>query len=1626
MGDTIPARLLFLLLLLTAVLTGAFGRDIPLPEEEAPPALFSSQLGDSEVQLFLEGRWRSELRAGFGYTYDEGTGTFTSSTLPALSEGIAFSQRPNLTLSLWLQERYFFETVITEDQTLETFLFGYNGDEGAAVEKVRMGNSDLGMGDFGFLSLPAASTDSFGAYGLFNGPSSTHHVAARFDPAGKAHKAYLGRNQIEEERLSPESYVRGRFFVLPDANVSNLRVFMEDPDGSYSGGGTTFKELGPEEMSVSAADGLVYLREPADGRVAVWYTVNGGTEIGDGSIGIDSLPGSNPGPDGQSTTLIETQDDYLDLSLSAENFNWNKFYLGIDFGAHRQVTLDGNDSLLLHVPGKWSPFELQSVYRPQSRPDDPDKLEVRLAQKEGRNGDRIDFILFQDELIRLPAGSSLRDPAARYPLAEYVEDEAAYYGPDAPGKDGEPERELLIQRLSPVSGFLQEQQALPGSIEVLRDGRQVNAYNFDPATGEVSFFYPVGQNERIDIYYRSPEAASAGSGDLLVASANRFTFSETWSGSLDLGLRWNARGQSYTVEQSEAQGSILTSAGLDYEQEHFGVSLQGAVGVHNPNTTGYRRLLGMGEGGVPVPLLPDGLYPAPPLPHPPFSLDLTKDNRGKLLYRDYYSDSFAGGRVLQHYSWSPPDDQTYAYGERVGPYLAATGSETAGNAAVFQYKLGGGEWAGGMIPLVKGEAPLDLSSTRALTFQAKHLGFEPGDTSSPDNVTVYLVFGLLPEDLDDDDKMDEESSRYDDGFDFNHTYNSTPYTMPVAPVIPWAPERSSRDTEDLDGNGVLNDHEITVVKESGSDKDFELPSGSSGWSRIHIPLSAEDREKLTAVSAVGVYIEDDGSSANGRLLLANPSFTGSSFTASPELTTGPRITTGTKLLDSGTSSYEQLLSYDDAARFNGSEPISIPINRVEWGNASGKWHATGYFDAADLEDYRELSFFMRIEPDAPGTITLSLTNPSNEGVGVKFTPTDNAWHHYTWNLDTGEVTADGNDQGASEISNPEFTVNRSVANVSRFTIEAYTSGAGALEIDEVHLHEPRTSVNAGGRGSMHWEHPEPILTAGETPLLHSLSLESSAHAETGPLAAGFTSTGASRAGSENVFSFQTFASTVELSLNADLYGGRLYPTGGYSLTVPLFGRSLRLEDSYHEGLTGELERTVARRSAVTVTAGDTASADAAFDLHWNGDALSRSWKAGGSFSPLDQLATSASLQLGANNPDPRFSQQDLQARFTSTYPLYTLRYTGGSESTRSLKAETSAQVGDETLKLQLLETFTSRTETAEAYLLSGGNALSADLSLATRNDGGSSSRYSLGYSRTFEHGDSHTGELNYLGDAEEAFRRVAAQHYLLTSIPLFELWQRSTRDEFQAASAGLSSGNYQAALSADYGRSPGSTLGHLFLPGSLHLGATRNLQREEETVRDRLELDGSSRATALNLFGRLGRYPLFSWYRTEEISHSFNYTASLPLYLEESEDKQHSFTVQQFIELQLGQESRFTWDGRWDLELPKGSQDLTLSGEWRHAAGRVAFPAFLEILEKADKPRLVHMELVELTAAFKPAGGERELRPLARHTSEFLFDELGSIGLTAAFGYLRRDAGARGTVLHTFGGELGITADFTF
>ena len=113
---------------------------------EAPEALFELDIGDAEVDFFLEGTWRASLFGGFGLLIGP-DGELISSPFPGLDTGQVFQQLPDLTFSVWLLNRFFIEASVIGDFLEKDYtyfdqnyiLMGYMGAEEEFLKRLLIG-----------------------------------------------------------------------------------------------------------------------------------------------------------------------------------------------------------------------------------------------------------------------------------------------------------------------------------------------------------------------------------------------------------------------------------------------------------------------------------------------------------------------------------------------------------------------------------------------------------------------------------------------------------------------------------------------------------------------------------------------------------------------------------------------------------------------------------------------------------------------------------------------------------------------------------------------------------------------------------------------------------------------------------------------------------------------------------------------------------------------------------------------------------------------------------------------------------------------------------------------------------------------------------------------------------------------------------------------------------------------------------------------------------------------------------------------------------------------------------------------------------------------------------------------
>ena len=260
------------------------------PEKEAPETVFQTKVGDADVDLRLDGYWDASLRGSLGAAVVPGKGIQYPAVFPGFPDGLIYEQKPNLTLALWLLDRYFFETTLQEKRQLNSYVLGYQGKEGELLQSLRAGNKGIEISPYPYMDFPGGSRSSPGIAARLQTERTQHEFLLRYDPSQPVKKTYLGKNSVEELRIDPPAFAQGRFFVLPDPEVDAVEVYLEDYKGSFLGSdGRKYRRATEFDVSLSRSEGLVSLQKPSPGRVVVYYE-KGGAPVGSPSLGKKALP----------------------------------------------------------------------------------------------------------------------------------------------------------------------------------------------------------------------------------------------------------------------------------------------------------------------------------------------------------------------------------------------------------------------------------------------------------------------------------------------------------------------------------------------------------------------------------------------------------------------------------------------------------------------------------------------------------------------------------------------------------------------------------------------------------------------------------------------------------------------------------------------------------------------------------------------------------------------------------------------------------------------------------------------------------------------------------------------------------------------------------------------------------------------------------------------------------------------------------------------------------------------------------------------------------------------------------------------------------------------------------------
>jgi hypothetical protein len=1407
---------------------------------EARQELMNISLGSSDVSLFAAGSWMGDLQGNFGFSNSPLGLGFASPDTPLL-----YKQEVDLTLSLWINNRWFVEANFTDDSALNTYRVGYQGQKGEFLQYAGVGNTGLDFPSFPYLDLGGDSPSSFGFYSRFGTNDISVHTLVRYDAASREEKTFTGGRERTYSDLQPQNTLRGISFVLPDTDLNpEITIYIEDDKGAVRDStGRRWRYAVKSEYAFSRAQGILELSIRPTGMIAVAYSKGGNNNPWNTSMG--SYSGT---PKGFLTDVQKWFGSSVDLSKYPQCGNGGAVPGKVDFAM--------GPALVVYQPGTFSPFEKRNRYDAPSSSAEKAALVYASSGSEIKgyelilleNTAVIDETLFSGivsqkgvyELVSAN-GNNLRSPAACFPLADkypeiYLPSSAVFSG------------DIVIRftNLSDSSGYFIGTDVIPGSVQVWRSGIQYTDFNYNQSSGEVAIKGSVGQNEIIRITYLKRSegtrlgSVAAGLGAVYQNGASPF------SAQAAVGARWNITEDSFTEEESSSQGTVGISAKTAWEYDFLKAKITAGFAFVQTDTTGLYRAAGMEGNEIIVSLTPETSFISnTPVGFNPY-------NRVDLIFRNYNNNTVLGNNLM-YIDWNA---DIIAGLNRPYPVKDRQLGDTQVLAAEFD--LGKDEWTGFQVPIYNDSGVLSRAREIEIPFR-----FYDFNQTSPEKFKVIVQIGSLS------------------GKDFayaektNLIWEELLFTYDVK-AIPVTPPYSGKN---IDYNARI----------------------------ARFILTDDDRLKLGDAKYLRIIVVNDGDSeVSGRFLLAPPIARGAAFrpitynALSNTVNGNPdnhvsAIETFDSVINSLSSAYSEIINKlhpNDAAQ----RVLKIEWNGMHNGISAG---IDGRIAELPLADYRELSFFVKSEQQSVNNETLkfivasgpdSLSNYQLKAEIPLSAFTKQKWSKVTirYQGDNKGITVDGRRIEASVSYEPKRNSQDVQGGRTTYTailINPDSGNAlddGTIYIDEIILEDSIMYYRMNAGSAVEFTKPGTLLSAGNIPVLADLNVYTNVESE-----------GRTQSETEE----RDFSGSLTNRTGAGLSVFGVKAAGNYAFTAA--------EDTYLWSADHSLSKTLGPFS-VKETFYDSPRDNNAhhnfnmafssdFSAKFEADALYdysrlwQKWNAGLGYTPQNEYIPSAAI-----NAQAVWTRNDVAAEMDN-YGNFWL------ETWETLVPDTGK--GANARKTQAQFILTQRTKPVGAVISLEGNTNSTGVNSVTQSGHSVFLDIPLTFTKTslnFRMGRGFKRHLYYFGnDVTDDSKKFTESIEDFSSVwgvfpgyslfaPEMETVMYNGLDSSPSAQSAFYS-FFNDHFSARINLPMIYNLSAFILPNKINFQIERTLEQKMDTRTDKLNLGGGLGFYAINMFGNMGYCPIFKFYQTDEYSHSIDASVFIP------KDEDISYRVQSVL-----------------------------------------------------------------------------------------------------------------------------------
>ncbi len=528
-------KILFFIILINASL-------ILWSEESTGTTLFSMDiLSEGDLYLSLDGSWKFDVS------------TFAEGNISSALSNLIFTQVPDISASIWLFNKYFFETNITNNTEENIFLLGYQNSDGI-LQEIRIGNDDLNIDNYAGYTPPININRSPGARFKVVTNSTSHELLGRYTSEESNYISYKGYNILIEEDLNISDYNKARYFVLPFEDLNNLNLYIK-LDGVIT-------KIDEQDFIYYKNRNLLYISELEFDQI--YLSINSF----DKNDVIDELhefiqPLENPG-----ILTDKTTEELWNLYTNQEN----------------SVTY-----LKLYSKGIFSPFEHLGTYAfGNIEPDSDNELYI--------DGNRsINYSLKNSILLIENSDINFKDLLNRYPFLETDRD---IYSIEGRGLNSEAIISLVY--LTKVDEISVPDTAKENSLVITINGISYQNFEHNSDSGVITFGKEISPFDEINISYKSD--VFPGTGNLLLSYGSKYSIFQ----GLDLELSntgsWDFSSEDYSYNYNQNVGKLNTQMKLNYNSEYVSTEFNSKLIINNPDTLGTYLLFNYDRSSINIPI----------------------------------------------------------------------------------------------------------------------------------------------------------------------------------------------------------------------------------------------------------------------------------------------------------------------------------------------------------------------------------------------------------------------------------------------------------------------------------------------------------------------------------------------------------------------------------------------------------------------------------------------------------------------------------------------------------------------------------------------------------------------------------------------------------------------------------------------------------------------------------------------------------------------------------------------------------------------------------------------------------------------------------------------------------------